>query len=232
MKYKTLAEIQALTLETTFPEVISRIVDIGRVPIGVLFYELSADQSKSLYERIILHDSIPKPSQEVVEQEFNLYKQELIDGFDAKKSFNDRLEALGDLRILKDRIGDKEPNLEAWKLDLLERNDLATLDLLEAESVAYAPIASEETEINLALKDGKKSKEACDDCLHLVRGFNKSSGMTKQQIKALKVTFADILDDLKDGMPNEARILIEAVDLVPFLPLRNKLLKVLERHGF
>jgi len=86
-------------------------------------------------------------------------------------------------------------------------------------------------EIEENIKLGKLAKQICDDCLHVVRGHNKNANLSKQDIKAMKTTFADILDDLNDGMPVDAKVGIAAVNDPSFDALKVKLIKVFERYG-
>jgi len=232
MKYKTIEEINALTLQSTFNEVMSRLLDLSSVPPGVLFYEIQNKPELDFYDRVVLHESLEKPPFEDAQAEYLAYKQGLIDSFDAKKAAHDRFKALPDVRPLINRLGLDWPNLKKLEEKIVEELRTDILDQLEAEQVIYAPIKDAEDVIDDDKRKGMIATNACDDCLYVIRGHNSKKNYTKQEIQQMKTTFADILLALTDKMPNEAKALVVAVDNTDFNDLRDKLIKVLEKHGF
>ena len=229
MKYKNKAEIEALILNDVIVEVMSRLVDISSVPIGVAFYEFTNDAG-SYYDRIVLHESIEvKPSLEEVEAEFVVYKQELLDAFDPYMAAKVRVDALPEIRDLIHRRG--IPNAELEVKRILKENDSALLDQLEVEHAAYLPEKALADELRDDIRLGKFAKDVCDECLHVVRGHNKKANLTKNEIRQMKTAFADILEDLQDGMPVEAKVGIEGVTDPAYASLKAKLLKVFSNRG-
>lgn len=228
MKYKSLAEIEALVLDDVIIEVLSRLLDLSKVPIGVHFYEFG--QGGSYYERIILHESLVKPSLAEVEAEFAVYKQELLDKFNPYQVAKGRVDAMPHLDSLIHKRGIANSKLEIKRI--LEENDTALLDVLEAEHAVFMAEKVVIDEIEDDKKIGKLSKQVCDECLDVVRGHNSKLNLSKGDIQQMKINFADILEALTDGMPNEAKLLIEAVSNPSYDVLKSKLLKVLVDRGF
>lgn len=229
MKYKSLAEIEALVLDDVIIEVLSRLLDLSSVPIGVDFYEYSNDSSLSTYDRIMLHESLLKPPYDDLVAEFNIYKQGLLDKFNPYQVAKGRIDAMSEISMLIAKRGIANSALEIKRI--LEENDTALLDVLEAEHAVYMAEKAVIDEIEDDKKIGDLAKRVCDDALAVVRGHNKKADLSVNEIRQMKLNFSDILEALTDGMPTEAKAGIVAVNNPAYSALKAKLLKVFEGYG-
>jgi len=239
MKYKTLEEIQSIQVSDVIIELMARVLDISLVPLGEPFYNLLPDEGQSVYDRVQVHIALEKPSMNQLTVALEGYIDELIERFDVNAAENERVAALEarfaglkDLRMAMERTGNQEPNAKLFKKRIIDNNDTDLLAILEADDALYRPEKEEDDQIEEEIELGKEAKSVCDQCLDLIRGHNKKNNITVAEINSMKTEFLPIYQVLVDGMPSEARVLINAAIKPAILPLKVKLQKVLTKRGF
>jgi len=239
MKYSSVTEINSITVDDVIIELMSRLLDLSSLPLGTHFYNLLPDEGQELYDRIQVHILLVKPTMEELGFELSVYKLELLDNFDETAAERERVEALEnrfaaliDLRMAMSRIGRKDANLKAFKLDTIINNDTDILEQLEAENAIYLPIKASEDLIDNAIKNGKEKKAVCDECLDAIRGYNSAAQLTRAEIRQNKTMFSDLHEALQDGSPNLAREDLEAASSEQFDDLKVMLLRILSKRGF
>ncbi len=221
----TLEEINDLSLNEVF-EVILRRVD-STTP-----YILHDDDLKSPYANLEMD---PMPDFNLLEEEFVVYKQELLDTENErlrKVDIVQRWEAMtrnvSTLRSLHDI-----PNPAAWLRDLLLNEDHTFVEdfLVEIET-AHPSVDAAETfqeEIALNIQQGADSQNLCNSILALVGGHNIAANLTTEEIQAFIVSFTTIQTLLKNNMPTTAKPLIEVV--VGYDTLKAKILALYASVG-
>jgi len=238
MKYSSIAEINSITVDEVIIELMSRLLDLSVIPIGTNFYNL-LPEGQDLYERVQVHILLTKPSMEELEFELINYKLEILEAFDETAAERERVEALetrftalSDLRVLMSRTNNQQPNMKIFKRDLINDDNTALLGILEAEDAIYKVEKAEDDDLHDDIREGKRAKEVCDELLNVIRGRNGKRSFKRSEVRAMKTAFADLLEFLRDGMPSEARVEVDAVTETTVLDLKVKLQKVLTRRGF
>ncbi|MDH3324060.1 MAG: hypothetical protein OEL89_00315 [Candidatus Peregrinibacteria bacterium] len=226
----TLQEINKLLIENFWHQLTFRLLpDL----ISVEFID-------NAYDGIIIDSEFAKPSLLEYEAEFVILKQELIDAENARLAEIERVNAIkarfseieSDIHNLK--MGTQyynEPNPAIILKDIIDSNDSASLDLMEAEYARLIPIKANKEAREIQKRPGKQRKLACEECLDIIRGGN--LGKTQAEIDGMKTMFADIYTRLVDGSPEFARVEIEAIPNDGIIDLLKKdLLDELTEHGF
>jgi len=85
-----------------------------------------------------------------------------------------------------------------------------------------------EKKISSLIATGKKAKQACDDCLNFVRGYNTDRSL--EDINQMIVEFTNILTLLSLGQPKTAKGVIEMVSSEQYAELKSDLLEILKDY--
>jgi len=153
MKYESVEEINAITVNDVIIELMSRLLDLSVIPLGTNFYNLLPDEGQGLYERIQVHILLEKPTIEELEAELILYKEEILADFDVNAAENERVaalvarfQALPDMRIAMSILGLEIPNMKAYARDIIESKDNTLLENLEAVNSQVQDILDAQTQ--------------------------------------------------------------------------------------
>ena len=196
-----------LTLEL-YKTIIPRIIDISLG--GVNWFSIDQDDSLPDYSRFILNENLGKPSLERIEEEFQEYKQELLNSVYAE------IESIW-TPMLYPQLG-----MKALGIDKKPRNYLNEIKELEDSSLAQAVYDAyliemdirEQREILESKKQiGQKVRSMCDSALDVIIGYNVARSFTPEQQNQMKAIYADIFQALKDYQPATAKALIQAVEV-------------------
>jgi len=195
MKYKSVTEINNLTVNDLIIELMSRLLDLSVLPLGSHFYNLLPDEGQTLYERIQVHVLLVKPTMEELEAGLIDYKVEILADFDVNAAENERVAALKarflalpDMRRAISILGITDAqNMKAYARDIIISKDNTLLDNLEGVNTQVQAILDEQTQDTSDTKDIKK----------LIRDFDVNSvnsgnavAVLKNVIRALQKTIA------------------------------------------
>jgi len=234
----TLEQINALTLENSFYTILYKLVDFSG--FNEKAYNISEDTSLSMYDRLSLHVSLVKPTLLEFEAEFALYKQGLIDEYNARlveearvldiKTKYSSIESF--IHTLK--VGtsyENEPNPASILSDILTFDNQVDLDSMLAKLPGVIALEEGRKLRKIKKEVGRKQKLACEECLSLIRGYNE--GKTDTEIDSMLTTFASIYSALIQHRPTKARTLIESVPNDGIIDLlKQDLLEELSEHNF
>jgi len=235
-----LEQIGQLNLENSFLAILHRMVDFTVIDNGLVAYEISSDTSLSMFDRTTLNTQVVKPLLADMEAEFLVYKQELTDIETARlaeiarrEALQVRIGALGNHfhQLLELANIANIPNAAAEYLRIINEDDTAVLGALEAVLPTHLANVAKKAERELLKQEGSRAKKCCDDCLDIVRGFNK--GRSDAQIAEMKATFASIFVELNYASVSLAKNLINNLSpSADLIPLQIKLLEEFAEHGF
>lgn len=215
----TLQEINALSILGCIDVIIQRVVDVSIVPVGESVYQLDPDTDLSDYERIRWNPKLFPPTESRLLQEFEEYKQELLDVEQARldsiaaleaaaiaetnrvQDIKDRWEALRPLeRECYDasNFGEHIPNLEA---DLFKKLILNNPSKENAETILAA--LEDEYPAVKEIADAKKAREElnqlsaiikrrCELAETLIIGYN-TAKMIAGEMSSADVDAAEVL---------------------------------------
>jgi hypothetical protein len=160
----TLEQLKQLTLsDYNLVEMICRLSDFSAIPQGEANYTI-AEGDESLYARVEMHPSLPKPSMNAISAEFLVYKQELIGAELARiQAIQTRLDAFKDDPMAPCVVMGlhlQQPNWAIIHKDIIEQNKLELLSQMEAEwqSHLQEKQASLEVSVEVALRNGRDQK--------------------------------------------------------------------------
>jgi len=214
----TFEEITALTFESTYPTLINRVLDLSVVPSGEAPYSLHKNEELGLYERILFHPTLVKPSMEVFNAELADYKSELeaaeqarLDEIARVEDITNRFRALGNLRRAMEKADKNVPNPELLLKEIIETDDTQTLSALESYNI--------EAESEKAEKKAKEQlKATARGLLSLINGLieivienNLANGLTSAQKDQQKVDNAALFQHLQDYRPAKFKQAVDAV---------------------
>lgn len=169
-----LQRLQALELGLDeYSILVPRIIDVTGVPGA--WYDIDEDTEKSDHDRFIVHESLVKPNLARIEEEFEEYKQELIDAENARlaeiariQDIKDRFNSISDIRLTIDKAGLSITNPAIELKRIIEENDQSRLEVLEAaSSLASAEItkqsAKETMDANIRAKAASITKASSSE---------------------------------------------------------------------
>jgi len=214
----TLAEIDALTIESSFNELFPRILDLSVVPVGEPSYMLDQDDTMPFYDRVIVHQNLVKPTLQNFQDELAQYKVELTAEENAKiaeaarvSALNARWNALAGVRGAMDKAGVTTPNPMIELKRIIDENDEATMGLLEVKAVEFDNEVAAAGSRSQRKQNGKLARKVCEGVLDLIAGYNLERTLTTAQIDSLQVTFSDANNYLRSSQPWAAKTAIEAI---------------------
>lgn len=156
----TLSEITAITLESHFFAVLSRLIDLTLTPEGEAAYEIAEQiADESMYDRTTLNVAFTKPLLSDMEAELVIFKQELTDTENARLAEKARLD---DLDSRFNAIGDRDGGFPSFHKLALGSNPAAYYrDSIKAESdpvVAESRMAAIEAQEVLEIAEMNATK--------------------------------------------------------------------------
>lgn len=214
------------TLDDYFFTVLNRLVDFSSIPVEEQPYTQDSDEELSLYERLIIHSSLEKPTLQEMEGEFLVLKAELISAEEVSlveiariQDLKDRWQTLLDLNIgysFCPPSTSEYINAPTYYSKIIMGNsdkDDAESELSGCESRAQTLKTTSDSLNGRESKKllGRKARLLCQDILDLVAGYNQARSLTTEQIDEMKTTFATAKTYLQDGQPWGAKIAIDAI---------------------
>lgn len=214
----TLEKIGLIVFKDHASLILDRILDFSVVPVGESIYSLDEDETKVFYDRIILHKKLNMPSQARIDEEVAEYKAELTVIENARlaevarvKDIEDRFGVIQDLHGVFAKAGLLISNPLVELKRIIKENDQARLSLLESKNTEF--IAD-----NVKLKakavrkgSGKKARNACEEALDLIAGYNLEKNFTAAEITQMESDFGPVVGMLRAFRPTSAKVLIEAI---------------------
>ena len=210
-----LERIQALTIEDCFVLLLGRIIDITGVPHNEPLYVLDLDESKTFYERVILHSSLIKPSLQLFSDELIEYKGELTDAENARlaevariEDIKTRFNAISDIRgaIGKAGLSIQNPAKELERI--IEENDQ---DRLSAIELAWTAFQSEDLVENQQDEVADKLINICHGCIKIMMKHNLKNGLSAAQKDQQAVDYASAMNALNSWRPGKFKSEITAL---------------------
>jgi len=157
-------------------------------------------------------------TQEELDAEFLVYKQELIDTETErlrKEDLQTRFDSLDDMRASFHTLHPDTSNPALWIRDLISQEDHADaeskLAALEAKDVELKAVRDAEVVSETKRANGQLVRKICSDVLDLVAGNNLEKSLTVEQIDSMETTYADIFKALQNLRPDKAMTLITAM---------------------
>lgn len=237
----TLQEISELTIEKVFPDLLNRIIDLSNLPAGSPAYQIDLDNTKPFYERVIVHQSLVKPSLQLFTDELEEYKAELTSYENARIAEIDRVEdiklrfgAIGDIRgaIMKAGLSIINPAIELERI--IKENDQPRL--IELES-AYTEFQAEETEKAAKRARAEVSRrlvDMCHGCVQIIMEHNIDNGLSGDQKDQQSVDYAPVFDALQKWRPGKFKNAVSAISPDGTLvtqAMKDELLAFLSENG-
>jgi len=101
-----------------------------------------------------------------------------------------------------------DPNSSFWRMSVPK----PTLAELEALRANLDPVKAAAGVRKARMEEGRKAREACQNVLDIVAGFNLESELSPEQISSMVATFAQPLQSLQLNRPSTAKALIAALE--------------------
>jgi hypothetical protein len=101
-----------------------------------------------------------------------------------------------------------DPSSSFWRMSIPK----PTLAELEAIRANLDPIKAAAAVRKARMDEGRKAREACQNVLDIVAGFNLESELSPEQISSMVATFAQPLQALQLNRPSTAKALITALE--------------------
>ena len=233
----TFAEINNLTIEQTYLVLIPRILDLSVVPAGEPHVQLHENEELPFYERLLLHASLVKPSEQVFSNELDAYKQELTDAEQARldeearvNALQARFDALGDLRGAMGKLGKGDVNSKLEMKRIIEEDDTAALDALESADVDF----QNDIEDRNANEQAKKILALINQCVKVVMKHNIKNQLSAAQKDQQKTDHAALFQHLADYRPGKFKSALDGVQpdgTIVKQDLKDELLALLASYG-
>ena len=234
-------EINALTIETTYYELLLRILDFSGVPDGEAYVSLNPDEGLEFYDRIEVHVSLIKPTLAALESELVEYKAELTAAEDARlvevarvQAIKDRWNAISDINGAAVEAGLFQPNMALELKRIIDEDDMTTLKVLEAAAPVHDAKVAQAQAKSARKELGRQARRVCEDVLDIIAGFNLERTLTAEQITTMQSTFAAIDANLRASRPWSAKPLIEAIspdEVLVTTEMKTELLEVFTEAG-
>lgn len=214
----TLQEISELTIEKVFADLFNRIIDLSNLPAGSPAYQMDLDENKSFYDRVIVHQSLVKPSLELFEAELEELKSELNAIENARLAeiarvddINSRFNAIPDIRgaIVKASLDIPNPAIELKRI--IEENDQDRLSALEASGAQFDLEYSKKLEIDSKVAIGSKVKSIAEGLLSIISAHVIENNFTDDDDDTLIANHGDIFQALQSNRITKAKGLIQAI---------------------
>jgi hypothetical protein len=208
----TLTEISNLALEDTWETLLSRLIVIDGELDGDLAWQLDEDVMLPFYERITVDTSLTKPTEQEMLDELEVYKSELtvVENERLRRiDWQNRFDAIFDLRLVCSDLGINEPNLKVWIKNVIDSNDEQLLLDIEAQAPISESSLQRIYEVESKKDMGRDARMCCEGVLDLIAGWNITRSLTKEDIDTLKTTFALIKEYLSDAQPWSAKAEID-----------------------
>ena len=234
-------QINGLTLEKTYSILLGRILDLSVVPNGEQFVSLHSNEELDFYDRILLHPNLVKPSLEVLNSELVSYKQELTDAEQARldevarvDNIVSRFEAIDNLQGAMEESGlfFRNPALELKRI--ISEDDQERLELLESSLASFKDKESAKKIKSDRKEKGKLARQACEEVLEVVAGFNIERSLTKEQKDQMESENADLLQALMSKRPGKFKSLMVAKvpdGVLLTQEMKDEVLEVLAKYG-
>lgn len=203
-------EINQLTVEKTFPELLSRILNTSSIPEGEPLFMMDLDESKSFYDRIIVHQSLVKPPLSNLEAELTELKsektqayQDYIDELARVEDIKTRFSAIKDphsvfARLSKDIVN---PALEMERI--IKEKDEPALAQLESEFAAQQAERAEQATKDAKMAFAKGLVNTVHGCVEIIMKHNIDNGLSKTQKDQQASDYSDAFNALKDWRPGK-----------------------------
>jgi hypothetical protein len=101
-----------------------------------------------------------------------------------------------------------DPSSSFWRMSI-PKPTLAELEALRAD---LDPIKAAAAVRKARIEEGRKAREACQNVLDLIAGFNLERELSSEQISEMANTFAQPLQALQLNRPSSAKALIVAIE--------------------
>jgi len=215
----TIAEINALTLDDVFVEILYRMVDFAPVPQGFPDYTVD-DQQVDVYDQYVLHASVSKPAKSAMEAEFLVYQQELLDAENARltevarvQDIKDRFEAISDIRgaISQASLTISNPLAELQRI--IDEDDQARLSLLETKGTEWDTAQSTKAAEDAEYAAYSSLVDTIHGCVKIIMKHNNNNTLTDAQLDQQATDNPSLFDALNKWRPGKFKTLVTA--LVP-----------------
>jgi|GEM_PF-5992001 len=213
----TLNQMEKLTIDNIFFTILELMVDFSTIPNTEEKWILLNNPSSSMYDNVVIHSSLTMPTLASMNEVFATYKAQMIkDEKERVEDIKKRIEAMIYFDEAFRAVHVDYPNVAIWIKLLFDNENYSEVESLLVEiETAHIVILEKMTKQNelVVLKNtGGKIKQICSEALDIVRGYNYIESKTVEEIKAMRITFAEINGLLNDGMPATAYKLIVAID--------------------
>ncbi len=213
----TLNQMEKLTIDNIFFTILELMVDFSTIPNTEEKWILLNNPSSSMYDNVVIHSSLTMPTLASMNEVFATYKAQMIkDEKERVKDIKERIESMVYFDAAFRAVHVDYPNIAIWIKLLFDNENYSEVESLLVEiETAHIVILEKMTKQNelVVLKNtGGKIKQICSEALDIVRGYNYIESKTVEEIKAMRITFAEINGLLNDGMPATAYKLIVAID--------------------
>jgi hypothetical protein len=112
----TIEQINALTLEDCFTQILEQLVDFSSLIEGNVKYVINDEPiESSLYDRLVLHEGIIKPTLEAMEFQFIIYQQTLLSLEEKRIAEEIEAERLAILKLKFLNVYAKDPAMHGFK---------------------------------------------------------------------------------------------------------------------
>lgn len=194
-----------LKLEDVFGIVLGRLIDIGKIKNSDPVYRIiKPSDDATFYESIVINDDLTLPSEDLLNEAFELYKSELIALDNQKKAEQARVDtmlekwnSIKDKRGAISELGLKEPNPKIFLKRLIKQDMQSVLDdLVTASSSFDVKVEKKERSVNYA-KGGSKIRTKCNSAVDIYNGYIDGNKIKKTEQTALNSTFKKSLDALR-----------------------------------
>jgi len=234
-------EINELTTDSVMIFLMARIIDMSLLPANEYLYTLNEDEQLSAYDRVTLNAAFTKPTQQELDNELVMYKQELIvleqarlDELGRVAAIEDRFYAIPDIRaaLSEAEVVVSNPLLELKRI--IEEDDQVRLTLLEQKYTTFKSSDDIVRAKKTRRLNGKKARTICSDIFDVIAGYNIENALTDIQKDQMEVTYSAILQVLSVNRPMKAKSLIVAIvpdGVLVTQALKDEILEVYSKNG-
>lgn len=238
----TLEQISQIILdESNVFILIDRLVDTSSIPSGEYSYSLDQNLSLDFYDRIIMHESLLKPSLVEFNAELENYKAELtqiendrLNEIARVEDIKNRFLSLQNIRPILSHLGLDIPNLALELKRIIKEDDQNFLSNLETAAITVDQEIEAQKQLENEMKIADGLIQLCLGCIKIVMKHNIRNSLTKEQKDQQALTYSDAFGALKDWRPGSFKSAITALvpdETLVKQDLKDELISFLEKNG-